>query len=290
MFPSAPVPDMSHLAATLTAVRFIEDHLQDDIKVVDVADAVHFSLFYFCRIFNQTAHHAPYDYLMRRRLTEAALLLTQSGRRITDVAFAFRFGSLEAFSRAFKRMFGCLPSQWQKEGSPHSRRLMNPLTSDHLTHRANVRVIPPSGAERPAFSVMGLATLLPAGETAVAALWPLLDRHIPDPHCRQPAFAVTDFSPNGAPTFSMAAVTCSDPSCVPPPLVSRWLPAAAYAGFATANNATARRLTADYIYQTWLPQSRFALAHPLEIARFETRSQAEDPAAAVMIYVPICAS
>lgn len=281
---------MSHLAATRTAVRFIEDHLQDDIKVADVADAVHFSLFYFCRIFNQTAHHPPYDYLMRRRLTEAARLLTRSDWRITDVAFAFRFGSLEAFSRAFKRMFGCLPSQWQKEGSLDSRRLMNPLTIDHLTHRADVRAIRPTMAEKPAFPVIGLATLLPAGETAVATLWPLLDHHIPDPLNRQPVFAVTDFSPNGAPTFSMAAVTCSDLSCVPPPLVSRWLPAAAYASFATSNNATARRLTADYIYQTWLPQSRFVLAHPLEIVWFETRSQVENPAAAVVISVPMTAS
>jgi AraC family transcriptional regulator len=272
---------MSHLEATLTAVQFIETHLQEEIKVADIADAVHFSLFYFCRIFNQTAHHSPYDYLMRRRLSEAARLLTDPAQRITDVAFAYRFGSPESFSRAFRRMFGCLPSQWPQDGPGKARLLLTPLTAAHLTHRAQMAAVRPRLAEEAARRVMGLMSLLPEGETAVSLLWQRVAQILGD--VGQPVYAITDFPG----PFTMAAVACAE-TCQPPlPLVCRLLPAATYASFSTPNSATARQLMTDYIYQTWLPQSGFALAFPLEVAQFAAWERMDDPETAVVLSIPV---
>lgn len=273
---------MSHLEATHTAVQFIETHLQEEIKVADIAEAVHFSLFYFCRIFNQTAHHSPYDYLIRRRLSEAARLLTDPAQRITDVAFAYRFGSPESFSRAFRRMFGCLPSQWQKDGPGDARRLlMTPLTAAHLTHRAQIAAVRPRLVEEAARRVMGLMSLLPEGETAVPLLWQRLAQILGD--MGQPVYAIMDYPG----PFTMAAVACSETSQPPLPLVSRLLPAATYASFSTPNSATARQLMADYIYQTWLPQSGVALAFPLEVAQFDAWERMDDPETAVVLSIPV---
>ncbi len=94
-----------YLRSMATAVTYIEDHLQDNINLADIAAYVAYSLFHFCRVFNQTVHHPPYDYLMRRRLTAAALQLLQTEQRVTDIAFAYQFGTPEGFSRAFQRMF-----------------------------------------------------------------------------------------------------------------------------------------------------------------------------------------
>ena len=69
---------MFNLEPMVTAVTFIEDCLQENIKVADMADAVNFSLFHFCRTFNKIVHHTPYDYLIRRRLSESARLLLET--------------------------------------------------------------------------------------------------------------------------------------------------------------------------------------------------------------------
>ncbi len=57
------------------AVQYIEAHLQSETDIAQIAEAVGYSLFYFIRTFDQVVQHTPYDYLMRRRLTEAALTL-----------------------------------------------------------------------------------------------------------------------------------------------------------------------------------------------------------------------
>ncbi len=43
---------MSNIPAMTKAVEFIEDNLKEDIAVADIADAVSYSLYHFCRMFN----------------------------------------------------------------------------------------------------------------------------------------------------------------------------------------------------------------------------------------------
>lgn len=81
------------------AVDFIEDNLKEAIAVADVADAVSYSLYHFCRTFNQATHHTPYDYLMRRRLSLAAQELLQTDKKIIEIALDYQFNSPETFSR-----------------------------------------------------------------------------------------------------------------------------------------------------------------------------------------------
>ena len=93
------------LAAISRALDFIERHLKDKILVEDMADACGYSLFYFIRLFNQSIHLTPYDYLIRRRLAQAAQELLNGDRRVLDIALDYGFQSAEAFTRAFNRVF-----------------------------------------------------------------------------------------------------------------------------------------------------------------------------------------
>ncbi len=99
------------------AIEFIESHLQSHITVAQIADHSGYSIFYFIRTFNKVAHQTPYDYLITRRLSEALKELLETDRRITDIAIDYCFETPESFSRAFKRLFGVLPSLC------HSRKL-----------------------------------------------------------------------------------------------------------------------------------------------------------------------
>jgi len=116
------------------ALTFIEDHLHEDITVGDIASAAGYSLYHFIRTFNQVVQHSPYDFLMRRRLSEAAQELIDTDRRILDIAVDYSFGSHETFSRAFKRMFDLSPSQWRDGFPDHAHVLLPRLTEEYLAH------------------------------------------------------------------------------------------------------------------------------------------------------------
>lgn len=245
----------AYYPAMETAVAFIETHLEDDINLADMAAAVAYSLHHFCRIFNQTAHHPPYDYLIRRRLTAAAQLLTTTNARITELAFRFQFGTPEGFSRAFRRMFGQLPGQWRKQTHHDPRCLMQPLTAAHLRQRNRPTFRRPTLVALPALTLVGLMTAA-QDETAVAPL----KRRLPQP----PTHTVTHY-PADWPQRGRLVLVGSVGETAVPPLVTQTIPAYAYATFALPEAAAERPLLTDYIYQTWLPQSGCRLAAPLEM-------------------------
>ena len=244
-----------YLRSMETAVTFIEDHLQEEIKVADIAAAVSYSLFHFCRVFNQTVHHSPYDYLMRRRLSKAAIELAQGQQRITDIAYDYQFGSPESFSRAFRRMFKQLPTQWRKQGIRDPRMLMKRITPAHMAQRGQPSFRRPILVEKAAMTAVGLMTIA-QDDAAVDQLKQQL------PH--SPTHIITHYpdywAEQGRPLFAGRLDAAARP-----PLVSQTIAAHEYACFALPEAVEERMLLLDYVYQTWLPQSGYTLAEPLEL-------------------------
>lgn len=244
-----------YLRAMETAVTFIEAHLAEAITLADVAAAVSYSFHHFCRIFNQIAHHPPYDYLIRRRLTLAARQLVETDARITDLACTYHFGSPEGFSRAFRRMFGKLPTQWRRQGIRDPRVLMQPLTPAHLAQRSDPAFRRPALVAQSELTLVGLMTLA-ADDTAVSRL----RRRLP-----HPATHVVTHYPDFWHKHGRLVLVGRLGETAVPPLVTQTLPPRQYAAFALPPRAAERPLLSDYIYQTWLPQSGYALAAPLEV-------------------------
>ncbi len=125
---------MRDLRSIYRALEFIETRLTEDVSAAEMAETSGYSLFYFIRAFNQAVCHSPYNYLIRRRLSEAAKDLVQNNRRLIDIAVDYRFGCPETFTRAFKRMFGILPSQMRENGSLPYRMLLPHLSLTYLDH------------------------------------------------------------------------------------------------------------------------------------------------------------
>lgn len=66
----------------------------------------------FRRIFGLTID----GYSRRRRLSEAARLLVEEQATVTDVAFAYGYGSQQSFTRAFVGFYGLPPGQFRRDG------------------------------------------------------------------------------------------------------------------------------------------------------------------------------
>jgi AraC-like DNA-binding protein len=99
------------LEAVKNGIAFIESHLQHNIGVSDVADAVSYSQFYFSREFSRHTQISVYDYILRRKISEAYKYLFAADIKIIDLAFRYGFQSHEVFTRAFRKMFGENPSE-----------------------------------------------------------------------------------------------------------------------------------------------------------------------------------
>jgi AraC family transcriptional regulator len=277
------MPDLARIAQ---ALDFVEAHLQEPIGVADMAGAVGYSLYHFCRTFNEATHHTPYDYLMRRRLAEAARALLQSDDKIIDVALDHQFNNPETFSRAFRRVFDTQPSQWRKEGMLDRWRLMPRLTPAHLALIAEGSRLRPVLAERPALRLAGLMTLVRDEPSVVAELWGMLAGVLAAPGDR---YGLAWYPP-GWPQrgyFYLAAIEMKEAGVAPPSLVEKVLPAGTYACFSHKGSRRDLPLALDYALHTWLPKSGKSLAHSPVVERYSRHPQAADEEAEITLYLPL---
>ena len=91
-------------------LSFIEANLQNNIGVLDVANSVSYSQFYFSRQFAKHTHISIYDYILKRKISESYKTLFQSDMKIIDLAYQYGFQSHEVFTRAFHKVFKENPS------------------------------------------------------------------------------------------------------------------------------------------------------------------------------------
>jgi AraC family transcriptional regulator len=95
---------------------YIDRHLDTPLNLAELAALAHFSPFHFHRIFTAWMGETPGDYLRRRRLETAAMMLAaHPPQSVLSVALSVGFGSGEAFSRAFKLHFSCTPTAWRRD-------------------------------------------------------------------------------------------------------------------------------------------------------------------------------
>lgn len=103
---------------------YIEAHLSEDITISDLANVAMFSPWYARRIFIAHTGVTPSDYIRRLRLRKSALRLRDEKVNVSDVALDLGFGSVDGYTRAFAREFGCTPKQYALNPTPLA--LFNP--------------------------------------------------------------------------------------------------------------------------------------------------------------------
>jgi AraC-like DNA-binding protein len=105
---------MDYATPIRQALDFIECNLREEIRAEDIARAVNFSTSHFHTVFARVTGHTLAEHTRRRRLACAALDLALSRRRLIDIAMEYRFESQEAFTRAFKRVYGITPGLFRR--------------------------------------------------------------------------------------------------------------------------------------------------------------------------------
>lgn len=93
---------------------YIEEHLQEEIKIVSLAEMAGLSPFYFQRIFKRIVRKPVQEYIKLRRLAIVTSQLKNTNNRILDIALNYGFSDHANFTRAFKEVYNITPDEYRK--------------------------------------------------------------------------------------------------------------------------------------------------------------------------------
>lgn len=95
-------------------IEFIEQRLDGEISLSDLAAVAGLSPFHFSRVFKLSTGETPYHYLSSRRLNRARQLLSKRELPLAEIALACEFSSQSHFTAAFTKFMGVSPGRFRK--------------------------------------------------------------------------------------------------------------------------------------------------------------------------------
>lgn len=93
------------------ALAYINDHLSARLSLEDIAAHVNLSKYHFAREFKKTTGMTVVAYVNATRCRTANRLLLSRQHSVSEVAAMCGFENNSYFSKTFKRVMGCLPSE-----------------------------------------------------------------------------------------------------------------------------------------------------------------------------------
>lgn len=112
--PGAAEGNQKTVHHVLTAQKWIQQRLDEDVSVADWAYACGLNVDYFSRLFKSQTGMPPKAWLIEARLQRAARLLAYPDRTVEDIAESCGFNCAFHFSRSFKTRFGLAPANYRR--------------------------------------------------------------------------------------------------------------------------------------------------------------------------------
>ena len=97
-----------------TMMKFIQRHYDETIAIRQIAKSASVSESECMRCFRQAIGITPITYLKNYRLQCAAELLKSTDLPVADIGGRCGFQEMSYFSRSFRQIYGCTPSQYRK--------------------------------------------------------------------------------------------------------------------------------------------------------------------------------
>jgi len=226
------------------AMSYIENNLYGEIEYKEIEKIILSPADVLQRFFMLNTGITLTEYIRRRKLDEAAKALRNGNEKIIDIALNLGYGSPDAFSLAFKRLYGISPSDARLSGTilkPYPRLVFS-LSITYIEGAVtvkNISEIKPFVEEQEIFIMSDVRIIgiearckLHAGNDDVMALWKKFGdtqaaalQNLPKaiPHA---LLAWTGSCPEGSDTYSyIISVACPAGTVVPGGYSYRDIPA-----------------------------------------------------------------
>lgn len=286
---------MKQLSPIEQAVRYIEAHLNEEIGLNDVSRETGYSYYHMTRLFSSVLGESVGRYINRRRLYRASEKLLHSGQRVIDIALDSGFASPEAFSRAFKAVFGSSPVEYRKAGLDLVVNAKRELHPEDVSHIANNISRVPEILLFPETQIAGIRGKTSLTDNRLPQLWTQFLRLEPGLFSAAGVgYGIcetqqTIYTKDGDVRFSvLVGSPVKSLDKLPPPLVGKTLRAGKYAVFTHRGTFANLFKTYQYIFGTWLPASKAELDEREDFEVYEREVVSfDDPGNEVRIFIPI---
>ncbi len=94
-------------------MKYIEDHLSEDITLPELAGIVHINPSYFSRLFSLYNGLSVTKYINKMRIKKSISLLSDKNKTILEIAFLCGFNNLSNFYLAFKSVTNSTPTAFR---------------------------------------------------------------------------------------------------------------------------------------------------------------------------------
>ncbi|HYQ15413.1 MAG TPA: helix-turn-helix domain-containing protein [Polyangiaceae bacterium] len=266
-----------YLERVQRGVDYIEQHLDEDVALADVAKVAGVSQWHFQRLFRALTGETLKTYIRSRRLAASLSRLLETELRVLDIALLAGFESQEAFARAFKQAFGLTPQKYRALRD-RSLFLKKPrFDAEYLKQLNHPERAAPEIYEQPRLLLVGLRTLFYGVDSEknnlgqqLPPLWGAFMARLAEIPARVPGTCYGVVRQERASSEELeyhAAIEVTAIGALPEGMVGVEVPAGTYTRFAHHGAAERVDHTVSYAYGTWLPQSgrRHSYAPDLEI-------------------------
>ncbi|MDR2765835.1 MAG: AraC family transcriptional regulator [Tannerella sp.] len=97
----------------VNVIRHIRENIHHNIHVDELSSLCYITNDHFIRLFKKEMHCPPLQYINRKKIEKAQLMLIIGDKSIKDIAHSLSFDNLSYFYRLFKKITGFSPSRYR---------------------------------------------------------------------------------------------------------------------------------------------------------------------------------
>lgn len=94
-------------------LEYIDENLDENISLADLANVAGMNLYHFSRLFKQSTGETPHQFVLQRRVDRAKALLNDPEMSVLEASARTGFDDQKHFSKVFRRMTGATPTAYR---------------------------------------------------------------------------------------------------------------------------------------------------------------------------------
>jgi len=102
-----------HLKQITAVMQYIDKHYPQKLSLSELGAVVHMSPSYLSHVFSKITGFTVWDYIMARRTEHAKYLLSNTDRKVLDIALECGFQNSTNFNKCFRSQTGMTPSEYR---------------------------------------------------------------------------------------------------------------------------------------------------------------------------------